>query len=503
MEIRDLDAISLEKRLRELLGNERNVQVDFLLHLAEFDRRHVHEGLGYSNIWNYCRRKLFLAEATTFRRIHAAVLLRKYPFVEGYLRDGRLCPARLVKLEKVLTPENARRLFDRASGASRRELDELVAELNPRPDPAPLLRKLPRRRDARVDSSRRDLENSVNSPSVERAGLEPSPSIPASGPGIDSAVVAGASGGSDRVQDGSIDHFQNAQTVVRAEISEVVPIAPERFVLRIAVGKEFVDDLELGLDLHSHVISAHDYAGIIALALREFVDRHAKRKGAMAVRAKKSASVPDYSAGDAGGAGSALTQNETSTVEVASTEVTSGSTTAVRGATTTESSQGGARMNEFVKAAADSTFRITMATKRIVWERDGGCCVWPLAGGGGCGSRRRIQFDHILAGARGGSAEPENIRLLCAEHNAQHAREDFGRAFVESRKNAARARVRDRVEYATTTRDDDGPPIVREAVAAYRLAGDFHRGSPEAVRSRVAARAAGARRRRCSRFLDS
>ena len=46
MAIRDLDAISLEKRLRELLGNERNVRVDFLLHLAEFDRRGGHEGLG-------------------------------------------------------------------------------------------------------------------------------------------------------------------------------------------------------------------------------------------------------------------------------------------------------------------------------------------------------------------------------------------------------------------------------------------------------------------------
>ena len=39
MRISDLDSEVLATRLNELLGDERNVQVEFLLHLEEFDRR--------------------------------------------------------------------------------------------------------------------------------------------------------------------------------------------------------------------------------------------------------------------------------------------------------------------------------------------------------------------------------------------------------------------------------------------------------------------------------
>ena len=40
--------------------------------------------------------------------------------------------------------------------------------------------------------------------------------------------------------------------------------------------------------------------------------------------------------------------------------------------------------------------RIRAAVKREVWERDGGCCRWPLDGGGICGSTLRLEFDHVV-----------------------------------------------------------------------------------------------------------
>ena len=69
---------------------------------------------------------------------------------------------------------------------------------------------------------------------------------------------------------------------------------------------------------------------------------------------------------------------------------------------------------------------IPMAVKRYVWERDQGCCSYvDGASGRRCGSRRFLQIDHILPFALGGSAEPGNLRLLCAAHH-RHRHADQG-----------------------------------------------------------------------------
>lgn len=46
----------------------------------------------------------------------------------------------------------------------------------------------------------------------------------------------------------------------------------------------------------------------------------------------------------------------------------------------------------------------------FVWRRDGGRCVK-------CGSQERLEFDHIIPLAKGGSNTERNIQLLCEYHN--------------------------------------------------------------------------------------
>ena len=60
-----------------------------------------------------------------------------------YLRDGRLCVTRLLLLSDVLTPENASRLFERASRKSIDDIEHLVAEERPRPAPPARVQKFP------------------------------------------------------------------------------------------------------------------------------------------------------------------------------------------------------------------------------------------------------------------------------------------------------------------------------------------------------------------------
>jgi hypothetical protein len=53
---------------------------------------------------------------------------------------------------------------------------------------------------------------------------------------------------------------------------------------------------------------------------------------------------------------------------------------------------------------------ISDATKRHVWERDGGKCVY-------CGCTESIEYDHKHPVSKGGNSEPENIQLLCRPCN--------------------------------------------------------------------------------------
>lgn len=84
-----LDPTALSRRLGELAGHERELQVEFLLHLEEFDRRRAWAEAGYPSLWEYLLRVLHLREGAAGRRIAAMRVLRRFPALGDALRDGR------------------------------------------------------------------------------------------------------------------------------------------------------------------------------------------------------------------------------------------------------------------------------------------------------------------------------------------------------------------------------------------------------------------------------
>ena len=54
--------------------------------------------------------------------------------------------------------------------------------------------------------------------------------------------------------------------------------------------------------------------------------------------------------------------------------------------------------------------RISSSVKREVWRRDEGKCVK-------CGSRKNLEYDHIIPFSEGGSNTARNIELLCERCN--------------------------------------------------------------------------------------
>jgi 5-methylcytosine-specific restriction endonuclease McrA len=91
----------------------------------------------------YCTERLHLSEAEAYLRIAAARASREHPVLLTMLADGRLHLTAMAKLAPHLTLENRAALLDRAVHRSKREIEELVAELVPRPDAPALMRKLP------------------------------------------------------------------------------------------------------------------------------------------------------------------------------------------------------------------------------------------------------------------------------------------------------------------------------------------------------------------------
>ena len=124
-----LDSNALALRLVELAGEEREVQVDFLLHLAEFEARRAYVEAGHSSLWSYCLEVLHLREGAAGRRIGAMRVLVRFPRLESSLRDGRLSLSTIITLGPLLTEENLDALLARATFRTKREVEELVVSL--------------------------------------------------------------------------------------------------------------------------------------------------------------------------------------------------------------------------------------------------------------------------------------------------------------------------------------------------------------------------------------
>jgi hypothetical protein len=138
----------LLRRLVRLLSDSRRVEADLVAHIGEVDRRRLYARQASPSMFVYCTQVLHLSEAEAYLRINAARAAREHPVLLTMLEDGRLHLSGVVQLAPHLTPENRDVLLERASYRSKREIEELLAEMFPRPDAPALMRKLPERRPA-------------------------------------------------------------------------------------------------------------------------------------------------------------------------------------------------------------------------------------------------------------------------------------------------------------------------------------------------------------------
>ena len=356
-----LDAATLSRRLAELAGDERAVQVEFLLHLEEFDRRQAWLEAGHPSLWEFCLRVLHLSEGAAARRMRAMRVLRRLPCLAAPLRDGRVSLSTVGLLEPVLTGENAGELVTRAAYKSKAEVEELVVSLRPRSAPRDGVRRLPERLWAPPTlllATATPTQTATPTPTAGPTSTQTSIASPAATPAAAPPLTP--------------PQAQPAPPTVR-------PVAADTWSLRVTLDAAFKQELDQLTELLSHKVPAGDLAAVLREAVHCAIEKHGKRKGAVEPARKRKAPAP----------------------------------------AATPAPQ-----------ACQAREPITAEVRRQVWKRDEGRCAWVGPDGHRCGSRWRVEVDHIEAAALGGPSTLPNLRLACAAHNRLHAERTFGRAFM-------------------------------------------------------------------------
>ena len=278
----------LARRLADLCGHERNVQVDFLLHLAVFDERQAWAEAGYGSLWSYCLEVLHLREGAAWRRIEAMKALRRFPALEAALREGRLCLTTVNLLAAVLTEENLEELVARAAFLSKADTERLVVSIRPRAAPKDGIR--------RVGTSA--VPRDAVPPAAAPPAAVPPAAVPVAALPLESASASRAAGtlALDGVAspalglgDPALERPTPGAPVVVAALPtrpELRPVSADTWSLRVTLDEACKAELDELIRLLSHKTRG-DLAATLREAIRCALARHGKRKGAIEPERKR------------------------------------------------------------------------------------------------------------------------------------------------------------------------------------------------------------------------
>jgi 5-methylcytosine-specific restriction endonuclease McrA len=132
----------LAAHVKHLAACERRASVALVRSLVEFDTRRLYLREGCSSLFAYCVRVLHLSEGAAYNRIETARAARRFPKLLHALECGDLTLTAIRLLAPYLTAENYEEVMVAARHRSKRQIEELIAKLNPRQAEATLVRRL-------------------------------------------------------------------------------------------------------------------------------------------------------------------------------------------------------------------------------------------------------------------------------------------------------------------------------------------------------------------------
>jgi hypothetical protein len=218
--------------LARATGDDRRVTTELLALLGEVDARRLYLGEGCSSLFTYCTEVLRFSEHAAYHRIEVARAARAFPMILDLVAEGGVTLTTVALLRPHLTKENHGWLLEAARHKSKRDVEHQVACLAPRPDVAPMIRRLPSPSPAH-GPARIQEESTI-------ASQAPTSTAP---PNL---VVA---------------------SVVQPPKPLIAPLASDRFLLRVTLSAEAHAKLRRAQQLMGHSLPEGDPATILEKAL--------------------------------------------------------------------------------------------------------------------------------------------------------------------------------------------------------------------------------------------
>lgn len=256
---------ALISRVKQLAAREREATTTLVAYLAEFDERRLYLGEGCSSLFTYCTQVLLLSEPAAYRRIVAARAARRFPIILERLEEGAITLTTVCLLASHLTEENHRAVLDAARHQSKRQVEEFIARLDPRPPVPSMIRRLPMPRVTAPSPSSAGPSDGAETVSGAAGFFSPSQPVGAS-------AVPGTA-----IPDPAATHPDSA-TQRSAPPAVIAPLAPERYKVQFTASAEMYEKLRRAQALLRHQIPDGDPAAIFDRALTVLLEALARQK---------------------------------------------------------------------------------------------------------------------------------------------------------------------------------------------------------------------------------
>jgi 5-methylcytosine-specific restriction endonuclease McrA len=317
--------------------------------IARADAERLYVPAGYPSMHAYCVQALRLSESEAYKRIEVARKAREFPAIFAALEDGRLHMTAVLMLAPYLTGVRAGEMLAAAEHKTKTEIQELIAERFPRTEYLPLVQTLAAPPPPPVGQLAPER--------VQESSTDPKPETHHISPTV-----------------GAIPASQLAPERVPTIPTKTEPIAKERYLWQLSVGRSAQQKLERARELLSHSVPSGDMAEVLERGLEALIAQLEKRKYAATEKPR----TP--------------------------------------------------------KKPAINSRTIPAHVRRAVRERDRDRCTFVSDNGHRCTSRKFLEFDHAEPATRGGEATMENLRLRCRAHNQYEAERVFGAGFMERKR---------------------------------------------------------------------
>ena len=401
-------ALSDRELLRQtgtLVQHERHLLGAVIDHLSEIETRRLYLQRGCSSLFDYAVRELGYSEAAAGRRIGAVRLCADQPGARERLRDGSLTLSAAAELQWAFDRQRRHgAIYGTASSATAGSATES----------APATEEPP----------------AVSAPAAAPSASDSEPPLVLDAAGRQKLVEESAGKSTREVRRMLAD--LDPELAVPAD--RMRPLADGRYELKAAIDADCHQGLEQLRGLLSHVDPRMTIGQLGGRIVQEALDRHdpsrPPRRARTGTRPAAGDSMPaaaakDHEAPEPGHAvtvqDAALPAAATPTPERTAQSIPSSAPAPNRQAATERRAAAERKSNGAVTRTAKpraSGRAIPATVRRQVWQRDGGCCSYvDRQTGRRCNSRHMIEIDHILPYAMGGSADLENLRLLCGVHH--------------------------------------------------------------------------------------